>query len=492
MSSILTNNSSMIALQTLNTINRDLQGVQNQISTGKAVGSAKDNSAVWAISSVMRSDVEGFKAISESLSLGSSTVAVGRQAAETVTDLLTEIKGKIVAAQEENVDRAKIQTDINSMSEQITSVVSTAQFNGLNLLQGRDAVEVLSSLDRNSDGTVTDRSIAVQRQDLTTTAGAFGAGNDITTNATLSDTTLSAAGNTATLNLSGTPADGNDVTLNIAGTDVTYTVQSGDDAAAVADGLRAAITAAGIEGITSGGTGAALEITSTRAFEAVDLTYTEGTSAVTSDATTATIAQRAETVSLPGSTTIAEGDSYRVSIDGTDFEYVARAGDTAGDVLAGLRSEITAATLTDITTSLTIDETTGDATLSIDNAGSDVNIGIQANEGGVIGGGLEALASIDVTTNDGADAALAAIEGLIQTAIDSAAEFGSVERQIEIQNDFVGKLSDALKSGIGALVDANMEEASARLQALQVQQQLGIQALSIANQAPNNILALFR
>ena len=51
---------------------------------------------------------------------------------------------------------------------------------------------------------------------------------------------------------------------------------------------------------------------------------------------------------------------------------------------------------------------------------------------------------------------------------------------------------DAMKSGIGSLVDADMEEASARLQALQVQQQLGVQSLSIANQSPQTILSLFR
>jgi flagellin len=56
----------------------------------------------------------------------------------------------------------------------------------------------------------------------------------------------------------------------------------------------------------------------------------------------------------------------------------------------------------------------------------------------------------------------------------------------------VTSLVDSLKSGIGSMVDANMEEASARLQALQVQQQLATQSLSIANQAPQNILALFR
>ena len=57
MASILTNNSAMVALQTLNGINKNLDGIQSQISTGKKVGNAKDNAAVWAISSVMQSDV---------------------------------------------------------------------------------------------------------------------------------------------------------------------------------------------------------------------------------------------------------------------------------------------------------------------------------------------------------------------------------------------------------------------------------------------------
>jgi flagellin len=67
-----------------------------------------------------------------------------------------------------------------------------------------------------------------------------------------------------------------------------------------------------------------------------------------------------------------------------------------------------------------------------------------------------------------------------------------VQKRVEIQADFVSKLSDSMKAGIGTLVDADMEEASARLQALQVQQQLGVQALSIANQQPQNLLSLFR
>jgi flagellin len=81
---------------------------------------------------------------------------------------------------------------------------------------------------------------------------------------------------------------------------------------------------------------------------------------------------------------------------------------------------------------------------------------------------------------------------MIDTTIDAAAAFGSSQGRIETQSDFISQLTDSLKSGIGALVDADMEETSARLQALQVQQQLGVQSLSIANQAPQTILSLFR
>ena len=81
---------------------------------------------------------------------------------------------------------------------------------------------------------------------------------------------------------------------------------------------------------------------------------------------------------------------------------------------------------------------------------------------------------------------------MINRSIDASAAFGSSQKRIEIQGEFVSKLSDALKSGIGSMVDADMEETSARLQALQVQQQLGVQALSIANQSPQSILSLFR
>jgi flagellin len=141
---------------------------------------------------------------------------------------------------------------------------------------------------------------------------------------------------------------------------------------------------------------------------------------------------------------------------------------------------------------LTVDYDSGTpGTLSFTNDGTkDLSVGGQFKNAG--SGGLGALSSIDVSTASGAATALSSIEGMLQTSIDAAAEFGSVQNRVDIQSKFVGKLTDSLKSGIGSMVDADMEETSARLQALQVQQQLATQSLSIAHQAPQNILSLFR
>lgn len=274
MSSILTNNSAMVALQTLKSINKDLSQTQNAISTGKDIASAKDNSAIWAISKVMESDVAGFTAVADSLALGESTVAVASAGAEQITNILNDIKEKVVAATGENVDYTKLTADVTELTNQVTSIIGASQFNGFNLLNDDgNALTVLSSIDRDDTGAVTAANITV-------------ASVDFTSNLDLSD--------------------------------------------------------------------------------------------------------------------------------------------------------------------------------------------------------------IDVSSAAAAETSITAIEAHIQTAVDGAAALGASASRISDQSEFVSKLTDAMKSGIGSLVDADMEAASAKLQALQTQQQLGVQALSIANQAPQTILSLFR
>jgi len=270
MSSILTNVGAMQALQSINTTNRSLATTQNRISTGLRVATAKDNSSSWAIATAMRGDVSGFKAISENLALSTSSISVARTGAETVTDLLNQVKAKVIQANGTGVDTAKIQSDVDQLLSQIDSVANSAEFNGTNFIKATpDSANLLASMDR-STGTLAVQTIAVTGSDLTTT-------------------------------------------------------------------------------------------------------------------------------------------------------------------------------------------------------------GLSVN-------------ALDVTSAT----ALADVETAIGTSSDAAAQFGSVQNRLEIQSDFVTALGDALTAGVGSLVDANMQEEAARLSALQVQQQLGVQSLSIANQAPQSILTLFR
>lgn len=106
-----------------------------------------------------------------------------------------------------------------------------------------------------------------------------------------------------------------------------------------------------------------------------------------------------------------------------------------------------------------------------------------------------ALAAIDVGAAADAtalDAIMTTVEGEIAKVTEAASSFGMVERRIEGQQEFVSKLVDKFDAGVGALVDADMNKEAARLSALQVQEQLATQALSIANQAPQSIMSLFR
>ncbi|MEM6602459.1 MAG: flagellin [Pseudomonadota bacterium] len=554
MSSILTNNGAMVALQTMNMINKDLGEVQDMISTGKRVSDAKDNAAIWAISTTMESDVSSLKAVGDSLALGESTVSVARNASEQVTSLLQEMKTKIVSAQEENVDRDKIQADVVALRDQISSVVNAAQFNGLNLLKGTANIDILGSLDRDSNGNVNTSDITIQRNNLEQTASVFGNGSAIAeTDATgLSNNSLVVTDNldvlqTALLTFAETGlgfANTNQIDLVVSGqtfsvlfetgadgsgdsaslTEVDATGSATDVAAAFAtlisnaissdsgslngSGVVSATASLGVLTINTqsssttdvsvaGNTTIAGTIAIAGANTNADIDTAVTTTAITTSAQSANIDDATNTLTLTAGQ-VSEGDSYRIALNGTNYEYVARQNENLNDVAEGLKTVLDAAGITGlgVTVNRATDPTAQNVTLDLQlldpTQTSDQALTVASAEDGTAGGGLEQLANIDVSTSAGAASALVFIEDLIETSIDAASAFGSDEKRLEIQNDFISKLTDSLTSGIGTLVDADMEETAARLQALQVQQQLGTQALSIANQSPQNILALFR
>jgi flagellin len=280
MSSILTNNGAIVALQTLKNVNSSLNKAQSEISTGKTIASAKDNAALWAISKTMETDQTAAKTLQSSLNVANATVTTALSGSDMVVDLLTEMKNLAANAGNDGFDFATVQKQIDEKMANITSVVSGTQMNGVNLLS--------------------------------------------------------------------------------------------------------------TDGINGGATFTTL----------ASLDRTSGTGATTANT---------------------------ITVDSLDYEA-----DIVGATITGITDQASAVT------------------------------------------------------------ALGEIEALLDIAIAGSATLGAASERITDQADFVGSLADSLKVGIGSMVDADMEEASARLQALQTQQQLGIQALSIANEAPSAIMSLFR
>ena len=134
MSSINTNFAALTALQSLNSTNKSMLETQKHISTGFRVASAEDNAAYWSMATSMRSDNKSLSAVSDALGLGASSIDVAYTAMNSAVDVTTEIKSKLVAAREPGVDRAKVQSEIDALQDQLRSVASSASFAGQNWL----------------------------------------------------------------------------------------------------------------------------------------------------------------------------------------------------------------------------------------------------------------------------------------------------------------------------------------------------------------------
>ena len=316
MSSLLTNTSAMSALASLTATHIFIDSTQNQVSTGLRVSDASDNAAYWSIATSMRSDTSALSAVSDALNLGSSTLGVATAALDSTLTIMNKMKQDIVTAQTPGTDKSQIETDISALQSSLKSIVSSASFNGVNLLNNTaQNTNIVASFARGTSGTTTVGTIAISTANIT----------------------LTSASGTGIL-------------------------------------------------------GAAL-----------------GSLSTLSTASQGTIAG-----SLKGS-------------DGTKYN--------ASSILGF---------------ALTASSTTSD------------------------------LAKLST----GIDAA-------IKSLTTAGAILGGAKTNVDNQSTFVSALSDAITSGVGSLVDADMNVASTRLQALQTQQQLGIQSLSIANQNSQMILKLF-
>ncbi|WP_454288173.1 flagellin N-terminal helical domain-containing protein [Rhizobium arsenicireducens] len=396
MTSILTNNAAMAALQTLRSIDAKMQDTQARVSSGLRVGTASDNAAYWSIATTMRSDNMALSAVQDALGLGAAKVDTAYAAMEGAVEVVKEIKAKMVAATEEGVDRKKIQAEISQLQEQLRSIASSASFSGENWMKadltaagGTVQKSVVGSFIRSEDGSVSVKKI---NYDLTANTVLFDDGGDLG----ILDRIFNVTPASITLD------------INVSGVTQKYTVMAYTIDALIADGA----------------------------------TF--------------------------------EGNYANTTVPAADYVKVQGVWVKAVDSTTAPGQEIAATSTVPAAASWVVDVTPiPPATVVVAPASLD---------------------TVDITalTNEELATMVQATDVALEAMISATADLGSIAMRIGMQENFVASLTDSIDSGIGRLVDADMNEESTRLKALQTQQQLAIQALSIANTASESILTLFR
>jgi len=146
--SVHTNAGAMMALQALSGTNREVDEVQNRINTGFKVIGAEDNAAIYAIAQNMRADVGALNAVTQSLNRAISISDVALAAGEAISDLLVQMKEKVIAANDSSIDQASrdaYNEDFVALRDQIATIIQNAKFDGSNLIDGSVAqIEVLA------------------------------------------------------------------------------------------------------------------------------------------------------------------------------------------------------------------------------------------------------------------------------------------------------------------------------------------------------------
>jgi flagellin len=168
MSSILTNASSLTALQYLRSTQMQLNEAQRQISTGLKISGASDNASTWSIAETMKSDKNVLLTLKDSLGMSSSMLGVATAAVNSAITVMNAIKAAAAQAQSPGADLAKIGVGLEQLGQQLSSIVQSASFNGINLLNGTTAptASFIASYTDNSGAAAS----VVGTIDLTTTA----------------------------------------------------------------------------------------------------------------------------------------------------------------------------------------------------------------------------------------------------------------------------------------------------------------------------------
>lgn len=175
LNSVNTNVGAMLALQSLNAINAQLFTVQRRISTGLKVASVKDDPATWAIAQNQRATSRSLDAVKGSLQRGQSIADVAISGAESISDILLQMKEKALAASDPTIttaDRAALSEDYVALRRQIDRVAGNAEFNGVSLISASGAANGTGRVKALANANATD-TIDIDHIDLSTTGSAI-------------------------------------------------------------------------------------------------------------------------------------------------------------------------------------------------------------------------------------------------------------------------------------------------------------------------------
>jgi flagellin len=156
--SVNTNQPALIALQNLNKTNDEMSGVQSRINTGLAISTAKDNAAVWSIAQDQRADRSALNAVKMSLDRATSITDVALAAGESVSDLLTQMREKVVAAKDTSLStssRTALNADFQGLLKNLTQVINSATFDGANILNGSEPTNITFLADADAATVIT-------------------------------------------------------------------------------------------------------------------------------------------------------------------------------------------------------------------------------------------------------------------------------------------------------------------------------------------------
>ena len=158
MNSVNTNKGAMIALQNLNATNKDLGIVQNRINTGQKISTAKDNGAIWAIAQNQRAESASLNSVISSLQRGQSVADVAMSAGTAISDILVQMKEKVLAATEAGLStasKAALSDEYKSLRDQIDTIANNATFDGVNLISTTSVNSASIKAIANADATAT-------------------------------------------------------------------------------------------------------------------------------------------------------------------------------------------------------------------------------------------------------------------------------------------------------------------------------------------------